>query len=63
MASKGEMEMTCKHCGAVNMVEYTDYPERDRGTVACAGCNGELHKWHGTRDFGYARLKPDSDQR
>ena len=54
---KGNMEMTCSHCGANNVVEYTNYPDRDKGEVFCAGCGGSLHKWEGTRDFGEAVLK------
>ena len=59
MLEKGEMEMTCKSCNAVNIVSYTDYPERDRGSLACAGCGAILIEWKGTRDFHAARLKPN----
>ena len=57
MLEKGKIDMTCEHCDAVNVVSFTDYPERDKGELACAACGGLLHKWKGTRDFHTAALK------
>ncbi|MGH1577567.1 hypothetical protein [Planktotalea sp.] len=61
MLSKGHEDRTCEHCGVTNSVSYTDYPERDKGEVACAGCGGVLFKWKGTRDYGVAILKDTSN--
>lgn len=57
MLEKGTQEMTCSECGQVNVVHYTDFPERDRGTLDCAGCGAALLRWKGTRDFHTAVLK------
>lgn len=54
----GKIDMTCE-CGAVSVVPYKDYPEKDKGEVICPSCGGVLHKWKGTRDFGIAVLKPE----
>jgi ribosomal protein S27E len=59
MFETGKVEMACKSCGAINIVPYKDYPEKDKGIVDCAGCGQELHKWKGTRDFGIANLKEE----
>lgn len=56
MLEKGSARHTCKHCGAVNEVQYTDYPERDKGKVNCAKCGEELFSWKGTRDWHTATL-------
>ncbi|MGH1331306.1 MAG: hypothetical protein ACRBBK_10525 [Paracoccaceae bacterium] len=55
----GKIEMTCG-CGAVCVVPYKDYPEKDKGEVFCPACGGSLHKWKGTRDFGIATLKGET---
>lgn len=60
MLEKGTTEMTCEHCDAVNVVSYTDYPERDKGTLNCAGCGGDFLAWKGTRDYHTANLKGDA---
>jgi len=59
MLETGKLDMTCEHCGVVNEVSYTDFPERDKGVLLCAGCGGTLHQWKGTRDFHTATLKDD----
>jgi len=62
MFAKGTLEKACEHCNAVNIMHYTDYPERDKGVLDCAGCGGELKKWKGTRDFHTAELKETSQE-
>lgn len=57
MLAKGEEDRSCDSCGAVNVVGYTDYPERDKGELPCAGCGTVLVKWKGTRDYQTATLK------
>ena len=59
MLYKGTEERACDQCGAVNLVSFTDYPERDKGELLCAGCNAVLIKWKGTRDYHDAVLKQD----
>ena len=59
MGQSGTEEFTCEHCGGVNIVEYSDYPEPDAGIVTCARCGSILLEWEGTRDYGAAMLKPD----
>jgi len=33
MLEKGQEDKTCDHCGAMNVMSYTRYPERDKGTL------------------------------
>lgn len=61
MLYKGKEERTCEHCGTVHTIEFTDYPERDRGELACAACGGVLVKWKGTRDYHTATIKGKAD--
>lgn len=60
MLSKGKEDRRCDHCGAVNLVSYTDFPERDKGELHCAACDRVLIKWKGTRDYHTATLKKTS---
>lgn len=57
----GKSDMPCQTCGAVHVVQWKDYPERDKGVVTCLvpGCDGIVKKWKGTRDYGPAALKID----
>ncbi len=57
--SEGEEERRCKKCGALHVVKYRDFPDRDRSTVSCLapGCGGFVIEVDGTRDWGPARLK------
>lgn len=57
MLFQSTQDHTCKACGAVNVVSFTDYPERDRYSVDCAGCGANLVSGKGTRDFHTATLK------
>jgi len=63
MGQHGKEEITCEHCRSVNIVEYTDYPDPDKGIVTCARCGSILLEWEGTRDYGAATLKPESDDK
>lgn len=57
MLEQGTVEMTCNHCAAVHVVEYTDYPEKDRYSLNCEKCGEILLQGKGTRDFQRAKLK------
>jgi transcription elongation factor Elf1 len=59
--NKGTKEMTCDYCGAFNVVHYTDHPVQDKGVVRCAVCGDELLHWKGTRVYGKAELKGQSN--
>lgn len=57
----GKDEFPCEKCGVVHVVEWTDYPERDKGIIRCLmpECGGQVLRFNGTRDYGPARLKSD----
>jgi hypothetical protein len=63
--SEGKDDLPCGKCGAVHVVPYRDYPEKDRGVVHCRadGCDGIVIAWKGTRDYSdeRARLKDAPD--
>ena len=61
MGQHGTEEITCEHCRGVNIVEYFDYAEPDSGIVTCARCGFILLEWEGTRDYGSATLKPETE--
>ncbi|KAE9631591.1 hypothetical protein [Parasedimentitalea maritima] len=55
---KGTVELTCDHCGAFNVIHYTEDPTRQHeGAVMCAVCDSELLLWEGKRVYGKAELK------
>lgn len=60
MLYKSTEDHTCKACGAVNVVSFTDYPEKGRYSVDCAGCGEVLLSGKRTRDFHTATLKDTS---
>lgn len=62
MLAKGNEDRSCDHCDTVNVVSYTDYPERDKGELACASCGGLLINWKGTRDYHTAKIKVISNK-
>ncbi len=59
---KSTEDHTCKACEAVNVVSFTDYPEKDRYSVDCAGCGKVLLSGKGTRDYHEATLKITSNK-
>lgn len=61
MLNKGTEERACERCGAVNVISFTDYPQRNRGELSCACCGAVLFKWRGTRDYHTATLKSSSN--
>ena len=61
MLFKSTEDYTCKACSAVNVVSFTDYPEKDRYSVDCAGSGEVLLSGKGTRDHHTAVLKERSN--
>lgn len=49
MLNQGTEEFTCTHCGAINDVDYSDYPQNDKGSVNCAACGEVLIEWRSKR--------------
>ncbi len=58
----GETDMPCEKCGAIHVVTWKDYPEKDKSLIECEkpGCDGIVIECRGTREYWRARLK-DSD--
>ena len=56
---EGKTEIACETCGAVHIVQWKQYPVKDKGVVTCEvpSCNGIVKEWKGTRDYGPAVLK------
>jgi hypothetical protein len=57
---KGEVDLTCEHCGAVHVADYSDFPNREKGSFNCLSCDGLLLRWNGTRDYHSLRLKAEA---
>ena len=53
---------TCDGCGAINVVSFTDYPDRDRYTVDCASCGQVLLSGKGSRFYESSALKEHSEK-
>ena len=65
MVLESTVILDCPKCGSRHSVTFTDYPERDKGSLDCKadGCGGILIRWNGTRDYHVATLieKPKNE--
>lgn len=59
----GTDEIACEKCGAVHLVSYRDYPEKDRSLIHCKvpGCEGIVIETRSTIEYLSAKLKDGSN--